>query len=540
MNWKARLSIKVTALYLAVPFSFMLAVVEPLVSGANQESQESEQTSERYSDSLPLGRPYLKESRVSNKIAPGVTRTVIVRGEQSERDTYTIDVAFRATRLEAETVAQSLRSSGYQPRIQVISPRAQDDPDSGPLGYLIRVGVFSTEAEAIELRNQLTTAGFTGLRVVNTGEDGGKTTGPWVVNVLEVDPAQFQGQLLSALATEIVPENEPLTQLSSRTKALAAVNGGYFIIGPNDGTPGDLAGISVINGKLVSEAVNGRTSLILPSTSGRDVRIAALTTYLTATADDGAIREVDGLNRKPGLIRGCGGVGGDTPTEQPKHDFTCKDDSELIQFTNAFGQNTEPGEGAEVVLDASGEVVELREQRGGSIPSDGSVLSATGDAVEWLRTHAQLGAKIDIKTRVLANGQELPLKDGLALINGGPRLLGNGKIRISAFREGFQQPDNPEFYYRFGIRRNPRTLAGVTASGDLLLVTVDGRKPGFSVGASFAESARIMQALGAIDAVNLDGGGSTTITINQEVVNRPSDATGERPIADAIIIQQSD
>ncbi|KAB8316843.1 phosphodiester glycosidase family protein [Tolypothrix campylonemoides VB511288] len=66
---------------------------------------------------------------------------------------------------------------------------------------------------------------------------------------------------------------------------------------------------------------------------------------------------------------------------------------------------------------------------------------------------------------------------------------------------------------------------------------VDGGQPGWSVGASFEESVRIMRSLGATDAVNLDGGGSTTITINQQLINRPSDSTAERPIADAIGIQ---
>jgi len=59
------------------------------------------------------------------------------------------------------------------------------------------------------------------------------------------------------------------------------------------------------------------------------------------------------------LIRGCGGDGGDSPTEQPKHDFTCTDASELILFTPDFGTNTEPGPGIEAVLDSSGRVVEL-------------------------------------------------------------------------------------------------------------------------------------------------------------------------------------
>ena len=45
-----------------------------------------------------------------------------------------------------------------------------------------------------------------------------------------------------------------------------------------------------------------------------------------------------------------------------------------------------------------------------------------------------------------------------------------------------------------------------------------------------------MRALGAVDAVNLDGGGSTAMTVGSELVTRPSDATGERPIGDAIVI----
>ncbi|WP_193199921.1 phosphodiester glycosidase family protein [Nostoc sp. MG11] len=535
MNWKPRLLIKPIALYLVVPFSLLLAVVEPLASSANQQSK---QTGKHYWYSLPLGKPNLRESRVSNQIVRGVTHTVIIRGEQSDRDVYTVDVTFQATEQAAQTAAKLLKAQGYQPYIKPILQRAPDDPESGLLGYLVRVGAFNTEALAINLRDHLATAGYSGLRVVNTAEDGDYTTGPWVVNVLEIDLHQPHLKIIPALASGIVPDNERLTQLSTRTSALAAVNGGYFVIGANYGTPGDLAGISIIDGKLVSEAVNGRTSLILPDSLGRDARIAALTSKIVATANNGVTREIDGLNRKPGLIRGCGGVGGDIPTEKPKHDFTCTDSSELIQFTPIFGQTTDSGEGAEAVLDMSGQVIEFRQQRGGQIPRNGSVLSATGDAVEWLRNYAQLGSKIDIQTRILANGWEVSRRDEkLGVINGGPRLLRNGKIDITAYAEGFHWRENPEFYYRFGVRRNPRTLAGITPQGKLLLVTVDGRQPTRSVGASFEESALIMRSLEATDALNLDGGGSTTITINQQLINRPSDSTGERAIADAIVIQ---
>jgi exopolysaccharide biosynthesis protein len=91
------------------------------------------------------------------------------------------------------------------------------------------------------------------------------------------------------------------------------------------------------------------------------------------------------------------------------------------------------------------------------------------------------------------------------------------------------------FYYAFALRRNPRTVAGVTRDGRLLLVAVDGRAPGYSAGLSFTEEAAVMRSR---DAVNLDGGGSTTMTIRGTVVTRPSDATGERPIGDAILLER--
>ena len=60
-----------------------------------------------------------------------------------------------------------------------------------------------------------------------------------------------------------------------------------------------------------------------------------------------------------------------------------------------------------------------------------------------------------------------------------------------------------------------------------------------SVGASFADSAAILRSLGAVDGVNLDGGGSSTMVVGDDVVNRPTDATGERPVGDAVVITPS-
>lgn len=159
--------------------------------------------------------------------------------------------------------------------------------------------------------------------------------------------------MVPELANDAVAGKETLTQISDRKDAIAGVNAGYFVMGEKDGTPGDLAGIFASKGQLVSEAINGRSALIL-STVEEKANIASVSTSIQATSSDGAVREVDGLNRKPGLIRNCGGVGGDTTTERAKHDFTCKDESELIQYMSVFGEKTESGDGMEVVVNHAG------------------------------------------------------------------------------------------------------------------------------------------------------------------------------------------
>ena len=89
--------------------------------------------------------------------------------------------------------------------------------------------------------------------------------------------------------------------------------------------------------------------------------------------------------------------------------------------------------------------------------------------------------------------------------------------------------------------RHPRTAVGIAANGKrVILVVVDGRRAGYSDGMTLRELAGLMMSLGARDALNLDGGGSTTMAVTNpetgalEVVNRPSDATGERTVGDAL------
>ena len=85
-------------------------------------------------------------------------------------------------------------------------------------------------------------------------------------------------------------------------------------------------------------------------------------------------------------------------------------------------------------------------------------------------------------------------------------------------------------------KKNPRTGIGVTRSGRVLLVTVDGRQRKRSRGMSLWQFARFFRILGATDALNLDGGGSTTMVVKGSVINRPSDPGGERAVSSSILI----
>jgi exopolysaccharide biosynthesis protein len=76
----------------------------------------------------------------------------------------------------------------------------------------------------------------------------------------------------------------------------------------------------------------------------------------------------------------------------------------------------------------------------------------------------------------------------------------------------------------------------VRADGRILLVAVDGRQPAKSVGMTIAELTALLLELGAVEAINMDGGGSTAMVVRGRVVNSPSDPAGERPVGDALLV----
>ena len=95
------------------------------------------------------------------------------------------------------------------------------------------------------------------------------------------------------------------------------------------------------------------------------------------------------------------------------------------------------------------------------------------------------------------------------MVGGGPLLVDDGHVVVGACSGSICAP-------------NPRTAVGVTADGRYLLVVADGRRAGWAVGMTLNQLAVLMVSLGAVSALNLDGGGSSTMVVKNGVVNRPS------------------
>jgi hypothetical protein len=229
--------------------------------------------------------------------------------------------------------------------------------------------------------------------------------------------------------------------------------------------------------------------------------------------------------------------------------LTCTDASELVLLSRAYGLFPPRERGVEAVL-RGGAVEQLRPPGTGPVPPVAHLLTGTGDAARFLRNVALPGSRVQIALRLTGGGQALEVipaerrLDGTSpvlpasapslVVGGGPRLLRDGRVAVTARAEGFAPLRS--FAQAFVRGRQPRTLAGVTDDGRLLLVTVDGRRPAWSVGMTLPEAARLMRSLGAVDALNLDGGGSTTMVVRGQVVNRPSDGVGERSVSDALYV----
>jgi len=326
-----------------------------------------------------------------------------------------------------------------------------------------------------------------------------ETGGPFSMQILEVDPSNPRVNLLPVRARDRLIGRETVSSMARRYGATAAVNGGYFVV---SGTyAGSSTGVYQFNRQAVSDGDNRTALLFCEETDFKErLEMDVVNFRGRVRAPDGATLNISGMNRQ-------------------------RADQGLVVFLPQFGPSTlTSASGVEVALDAASRVTRVEDGVGNAkIPPDGLVLSGAGAGALWLREHAPLGARMSVHVELnpATPASESGCRDQ-DMVGGGPRLVRHGRVAVSD--EKFAHANN----------RNPRTAVAVTSRGTFLFVTLDGRQP-HSVGMRLEEFAAELVALGAVRAMNLDGGGSTTMVVNGRVRNSPSDGQ-ERPVSDALLI----
>ncbi|MDX6405877.1 MAG: hypothetical protein QOH70_3332 [Blastocatellia bacterium] len=369
-------------------------------------------------------------------------------------------------------------------------------------------------------KSQFIAQGIEHLQITRGFKSDKEMTGPWFINMLRIDLSKARLRLVHAM-DEIVGL-ETVSSLAARHGALAAVNSGYF---RTTGTyRGDSVGIEVLDGKILSESNNARAALGLIEKNGIQELIFGHVEF------DGQIIAGSGWRgrlaventrkmRVPQLKHAVNGL------NRPRAD------NELIVFTPEFHRTTltEPN-GLELIV-RRGRVVDVRDLKGSSlIPADGFVISCSGAAREWALKNLRMGTRVqlDLNLSPVETEQADSWKKATSVIGGGPQLIKDGRVAITNAAE--------KILPSFVNDGHPRTAIARLKSGQILLVTVDGRQPGESIGMSLTMLADLLLEFGATEAINLDGGGSTTMVIRNKLVNKPSDATGERPVSDAVLV----
>jgi hypothetical protein len=327
-------------------------------------------------------------------------------------------------------------------------------------------------------------------------------TGPWSINVLRIDLTRARLKVVHALDEGVGLET--VSSLAARHGAAAATNGGYFIV--NGTYRGENLGLLVLDGKLISEPHNDREEFGLVNYGAKTEIVFGHLKFFAQIGVNSLKHDVQGLNRQVAL-------------------------DELVLFTPEFHRTTLTGpEGIEVIV-KRGRVAAIRDMKGSSeIPSDGYVIAANGKSRDWVKEHFHLGSRVNYSWRLnsIEPGDDQKWQRALTVLGAGPQLIKDGKVAITNVQEKISDA--------FVNDGHPRTAIAKLASGKLLLVTVDGRQPSESIGMSLTMLVDLLLELGAVEAMNLDGGGSTTMVVHNKIVNKPSDQTGERPVSDAILV----
>jgi hypothetical protein len=336
---------------------------------------------------------------------------------------------------------------------------------------------------------------------------------PRIVNALRVNlhttAIHGYSQLAGGTVFEAGPTNgrDTLSQMVREDSAIAGINGDFF---PFTGHP---LGLMVREGELLTAPFQVRQDPAARRVAfGWGDGFSALgfgEMTLTIVPDTGGAISAEGLNEHGG-------------PDRVTVDFPAVGLAEA-KAPNSFVILSAPDARLTPEAEVTGTVQAIGADLTSRAVEPGTVLLlATGKAATKF-VGMQVGQTVRIRERLAG----FDFKRVQNVIGGGPLLVKDGQVVVDYVEERVTK--------KFAEDRHPRTAIGRTKTGDLWLVTIDGRST-MSVGATLLEAADVMKRLGCVDAVNLDGGGSTTFDLFGVTLNRPSDGV-ERPVANAVLIK---
>ncbi len=331
------------------------------------------------------------------------------------------------------------------------------------------------------------------------------------IHVLEVDLYNFNLDVIPVLAWGQIGSVETVSSMCKRYKAYAGINASFYNKSGYEKYP---IGYLMKDGKFIFKSDINRT--VFGITETREVIIKNFKPYLKVRVRGGEAFLIEGVNRP-------------------------RSTNSLTLYTPHYGPTTRtPSWGKEVLVENTdeGDKIVGLVYGNAKIPRNGYVLSLGGQKTKLFPLFKR-GDRVALEEYIPADWSYVK-----TMVTGGPLLVSGGKVTVTSEKEGF-------FANISGT--NARTGLGVTEDNKLLLVVVDGRRgrvkrkvkigrrrwkwvsSGSSSGLSFYGMAKLFVELGAVRAMGLDSGGSSTMVVGGEIVNKPADGV-ERAVSNGILV----
>lgn len=310
---------------------------------------------------------------------------------------------------------------------------------------------------------------------------------PAIVNILIVNPRNSGVVIKPANGSYYIGSMKSVKDIAAIEEAIAGVNASYFK--PDSGAP---LGTSIVNGKIITGPLFKRVTLGI--TRYKEFKMAKINIKGEISIGQNVNLDLFNIN-------------------QPV--FSSRSFS---VFTDQWGRVTPHTSAHYSHIVVQNDTVRYVKNSSVPIPKNGYVIVGPHSI---LPKYIKVGDFVRYNTKIIPDDWD----EVEYAIGGGPYLIREGRIYI----------DNQKFSRSFLWTKSPRTAVGYTKKGTLVLVTIDGRRKGFSEGATITEIAKIMKELGCYNAMNLDGGTSTQMVYKGRLVNYPAVKGGSR-VTNALMI----